>query len=37
MVKDDANLRRGDKNYHDKVFEHEINELINVTQGHYEA
>jgi len=37
MVKDDADLRHGERNYHDKVFEHEINELINVTQSHYEA
>lgn len=37
MVKDGANLRHGEQNYHDKVFEHEINDLINVTQSHYEA
>lgn len=36
-VKDKANLRQGPKNYHDEVFEHEINELINITQSHYEA
>ncbi|KAJ8518730.1 hypothetical protein ONZ45_g4251 [Pleurotus djamor] len=38
MVKDAANLRHGPKNsYHDQVFEHEINDLINITQGHYGA
>ena len=37
MVKDKDSLRTGEKNYHDKVFEHEINELINITQSHYEA
>ena len=31
------NLRSGPRTYHDDVFEHEMNELINVTQGHYEA
>jgi hypothetical protein len=28
---DDENLRKGEQNYHDKVFEHEIDDLINVT------
>ncbi|KAF9496052.1 leucyl-tRNA synthetase [Pleurotus eryngii] len=38
MVKDKDNLRHGPKDsYHDKVFEHEINDLINITQSHYEA
>lgn len=37
MVKDEANLRNGPRTYHDDVFENEINELINVTQSHYEA
>ncbi|TFK69763.1 leucyl-tRNA synthetase [Pluteus cervinus] len=38
MVKDVPNLRHGPKDsYHDKIFEHEINELIKVTQSHYEA
>ncbi|KDR73628.1 hypothetical protein GALMADRAFT_251386 [Galerina marginata CBS 339.88] len=37
MVKDQANLRHGPRNYHDNVFEQEVNELINVTQSHYEA
>ncbi|TFL03231.1 hypothetical protein BDV98DRAFT_527824 [Pterulicium gracile] len=31
-------LRQGPKNsYHDQVFEQEINELINITQSHYES
>lgn len=37
MVKDAPNMRQGPRNYHDSVFEHEVNELINITQGHYEA
>ena len=37
MNNDDSKLRTGDMNYHDKVFEEEVNELINVTKGHYEA
>ncbi|EAU87569.1 leucine-tRNA ligase [Coprinopsis cinerea okayama7 len=37
MVKDKGNLRTGPRNYHDTVFENEINELINITQSHYEA
>ncbi|KAF8064193.1 hypothetical protein FPV67DRAFT_1584778 [Lyophyllum atratum] len=37
MVKDEKNLRRGPRIYHDDVFEHEMNELINVTQSHYDA
>ncbi|KAF9477977.1 leucyl-tRNA synthetase [Pholiota conissans] len=36
MVKDQANLRHGPRNYHDQVFEQEINDLINTTQTHYE-
>jgi len=36
MIKDEPNLRRGPRTYHDKVFEEEINDLINVTKGHYE-
>ncbi|KAF9477975.1 Nucleotidylyl transferase [Pholiota conissans] len=36
MVKDQANLRHGPRNYHDQVFEQEINGLINTTQTHYE-
>ncbi|KAJ7670528.1 leucine-tRNA ligase [Mycena rosella] len=38
MVKDEANLRHGPKNlYHDLIFEQEVNDLINITQSHYEA
>ncbi|KAF8346598.1 leucine-tRNA ligase [Amanita rubescens] len=37
MVKDKENLRHGQRNYHDDVFETEINDLINITQSHYEA
>ncbi|RXW18839.1 hypothetical protein EST38_g7007 [Candolleomyces aberdarensis] len=37
MVKDQANLRTGPRNYHDTVFENEVNDLINVTHSHYEA
>ncbi|KAF5325592.1 hypothetical protein D9611_000840 [Ephemerocybe angulata] len=37
MVKDQANLRTGAKNYHDSVFENEVNDLINITKSHYEA
>ncbi|KAF7759757.1 hypothetical protein Agabi119p4_11452 [Agaricus bisporus var. burnettii] len=36
-LKDDANLRHGEKNYFDQVFEQEINHLINLTQTHYTA
>ncbi|KAG6855427.1 hypothetical protein H0H87_003027 [Tephrocybe sp. NHM501043] len=36
VIKDEASLRTGPRNYHDDVFEHEMNELINVTQSHYE-
>ncbi|KAF8622600.1 hypothetical protein AX15_006860 [Amanita polypyramis BW_CC] len=37
MVKDKEKLRQGQRNYHDDVFENEINDLINITQTHYEA
>ncbi|TCD60815.1 cytosolic leucyl tRNA synthetase, partial [Steccherinum ochraceum] len=36
MIKDDSALRTGEKNYHDTVFEEEVNDLINITKGHYE-
>jgi len=36
MIKDEANLRHGPRTYHDDVFEEEINDLINITKGHYE-
>lgn len=38
MVKDQTGLRTGPKSsFHDKIFEEEINNLINITQSHYEA
>ncbi|KAK2465536.1 hypothetical protein APHAL10511_002428 [Amanita phalloides] len=37
MVKDKEKLRHGQRNYHDDVFENEINDLINITQRNYEA
>jgi len=36
MIKEEPNLRHGPRTYHDKVFEEEINDLINITKGHYE-
>ncbi|KAH9056465.1 leucyl-tRNA synthetase [Lactarius vividus] len=37
MTKDATGLRTGPKDsYHDKVFEEEINNLINITKEHYE-
>ncbi|KAF9006956.1 hypothetical protein BDQ17DRAFT_1351152 [Cyathus striatus] len=36
MSKDDG-LREGPRNFHDQVFENEVDELINITQSHYEA
>jgi leucyl-tRNA synthetase len=35
MEKEKSKLRTGEKNFHDKVFEEEIKELINTTYGHY--
>ena len=32
-----SKLRTGEKNFHDKVFEEEIKELINTTYKHYDA
>ncbi|KAG5635327.1 hypothetical protein DXG03_005448 [Asterophora parasitica] len=37
MVNDESNLRHGPRTYHDDVFEHEINDLINTMPSHYEA
>ncbi|KAG1852611.1 hypothetical protein C8R48DRAFT_350172 [Suillus tomentosus] len=38
MFKDESNLRTGAKSsYHDRVFEEEIVDLINITKGHYDA
>jgi len=36
-VAESANLRHGPHNYHDRAFEEEIKDLINITQSHYEA
>ena len=37
MIKEGAGLRTGPKDsYHDKVFEEEINNLINTTKEQYE-
>jgi len=36
-VKDEASLRHGPRGYHDEVFEHEVNELIHVTQSHHDS
>jgi len=30
-------LRHGEKNFHDNVFEDEVNDLITITKGHYES
>jgi len=37
MVKEKSKLRTGKLLFHDRVFDTEMNELINVTQSHYEA
>ncbi|KAH7909984.1 hypothetical protein BJ138DRAFT_1127238 [Hygrophoropsis aurantiaca] len=38
MINDQSSLRKGAQDsYHDRVFEEEVNDLINVTKGHYEA
>ncbi|KAJ7584921.1 hypothetical protein C8J56DRAFT_829117 [Mycena floridula] len=37
MIKEEPKMRRGPRNYHDSVFEQEINNYINITQSHYEA
>lgn len=36
MTQNQASLRTGQKEYHDRIFEEEINQLINATQEHYE-
>ncbi|KZP30034.1 leucyl-tRNA synthetase [Athelia psychrophila] len=36
MIKEAPNMRHGPRTYHDKVFEEEVNDLINITKGHYE-
>ena len=38
MTNDASGLRTGPKDsYHDKVFEEEVNNLINITKEHYES
>ena len=37
MVQERSKLRQGAKNYHDIVFEHEVNDLIAKTKEHYAA
>ena len=37
MFSPEVNLRHGPRNYHDEVFFQEINDLVNITQSHYEA
>ncbi|CCM04136.1 uncharacterized protein FIBRA_06298 [Fibroporia radiculosa] len=36
MMQGASNLRRGDKNFHDRTFEEEVFNLINITQRHYQ-
>ena len=36
MTREQEKLRTGQKTYHDVVFEEEIKNLINITNGHYE-
>jgi leucyl-tRNA synthetase len=36
-VVEKSKLRGGPRNYHDRVFEEEIKDLVNITQSHYEA
>lgn len=36
MLQDESKLRQGPRNYHDRVFEEEVNDLINITKKHYE-
>ena len=35
MIKDKSKLRQGEKNYHDIVFEQEVNDLISKTKQFY--
>lgn len=35
MTGPEANLREGEYNYHDRIFEEEIIELINITDSCY--
>lgn len=36
MIADQSKLRKGERNYHDGVFEEEVYNLINITQKCYE-
>ena len=36
MTQNKPKLRTGEKNYHDTVFEQEVNELILKTKAYYE-
>ncbi len=35
MIKDKSKLRTGEKNYHDTVFETEINDLLAKSKSYY--
>ena len=37
MIANKSKLRTGPRNYHDLVFETEVNNLVNTTYSHYEA
>ncbi|KDQ54541.1 hypothetical protein JAAARDRAFT_38215 [Jaapia argillacea MUCL 33604] len=38
MAKDEPNMRQGPRSsYHDRIFEEEINDLINITKSHYDG
>lgn len=37
MVENQSKLRTGPRNFHDDVFENEVNDLINITKSHYDA
>ncbi|EPS94595.1 hypothetical protein FOMPIDRAFT_1054942 [Fomitopsis schrenkii] len=36
ITDDQPKLRKGERNYHDRVFEEEVHNLINITQKYYE-
>lgn len=36
MTDDQPKLRKGERNYHDRVFEEEVYNLVNITQKFYE-
>lgn len=37
MAGPDTKLRTGEKNFHDGIFETEVNNLINITKGHFDS